>query len=156
MAILMLEQAASLHQVKDAPFSRAIKDTMPSCPQCFFEFFQKFRQLCRDQSHEREGFLWKLELEKSEDDSLHEMASRLFVQSSYANAPAATARILASTSLVSGFHSIPFLEHSSDHSGSGPKEEFARLKPKLSQEPLEDPRAANEWLSLAVRRGQAL
>jgi hypothetical protein len=69
-----------------------------------------------------------------------------------ANAPAATARRLASTSLVSSFHPIPFREHSSDHSGSGPKEEFARLKPQvqLSPEPLEDPGAANEWLSLAV------
>jgi hypothetical protein len=43
-----------------------------------------------------------------------------------ANAPAATARRLASTSLVSGSHPIPFREHSSDHQDSGPKEEFAR------------------------------
>jgi hypothetical protein len=75
-----------------------------------------------------------------------------------ANAPAATARRLASTSLVSGFHPNPFREHSSDHWDSGPKEEFAQPKPqlKLSPEPLEVPGAANEWLSLAVRRGQAL
>jgi hypothetical protein len=75
-----------------------------------------------------------------------------------ANTPTATTRRLASTSLVSGFHPIPIREHSSDHSGSGPKEEFARLKPqlKLSPEPLKDPGATNEWLSLAVRRGQAL
>jgi hypothetical protein len=75
-----------------------------------------------------------------------------------ANAPAATARRLASTSLVSGFHPIPFREHSSDHRDSGPKEEFARPKPqlKLSPEPLEVLGVANEWLSLAVRRGQAL
>jgi hypothetical protein len=35
---------------------------------------------------------------------------------------------------------------------------FARLKPqlKLSPEPLDIPGAANEWLSLVVRRGQAL
>jgi hypothetical protein len=74
------------------------------------------------------------------------------------NAPAATTRRLASTSLVSGFHPIPFREHSSDHRDSGPKEEFARPKPqlKLSPEPLEVPGAANEWSSLAVRRGQAL
>jgi hypothetical protein len=75
-----------------------------------------------------------------------------------ANAPVATTQRLASTSLVSGFHPIPFRENSSNHSDSGQKEEFARLKPqlKLSPEPLEDSGAANEWLSLAVRRGQAL
>ena len=73
-----------------------------------------------------------------------------------ANAPAATARRLASTSLVSGFHPTPFREHSNDHSGSGPKEEFAQLKPQLSPEPSEDSGAANERLSLAIRRGQAL
>jgi hypothetical protein len=38
-----------------------------------------------------------------------------------ANAPAATARRLVSNSLVSGFRPIPFQEHSSDHSDSGPK-----------------------------------
>jgi hypothetical protein len=75
-----------------------------------------------------------------------------------ANAPAATARRLASTSLVFGSHPIPSREHSSDHSDSGPKEELAQPKAqlKLSPEPLEVPGAANEWLSLAVRRGQAL
>jgi hypothetical protein len=40
MAILMLEQAASLHQAKDAPFSRDTKGTMPLCPQHFYEIFQ--------------------------------------------------------------------------------------------------------------------
>jgi hypothetical protein len=73
-----------------------------------------------------------------------------------ANAPAATTRRLASTSLVSGFHPTPSQECSSDRPDSGPKEEFARLKPQVSPEPLEDPGVANEWLSLAVRRGQAL
>jgi hypothetical protein len=41
MAMLMLEQAASLHQGKDAPYSGATKGTMPSCPQFFFKIFQK-------------------------------------------------------------------------------------------------------------------
>jgi hypothetical protein len=41
MAMLMLEQAVSLHQGKDAPSSGATKGTMPSCPQHFFEIFQK-------------------------------------------------------------------------------------------------------------------
>jgi hypothetical protein len=38
--MLMLEQAASLHQGKDAPCSGATKGTMPSCPQRFFDFFR--------------------------------------------------------------------------------------------------------------------
>jgi hypothetical protein len=38
MAMLKLEQAASLH---NAPCSGATKGTTPSCPQRFFEFFQK-------------------------------------------------------------------------------------------------------------------
>jgi hypothetical protein len=41
MAMLKLEQAASLHQGKDTPCSGAIKGTMPSCLQRFFEFFSK-------------------------------------------------------------------------------------------------------------------
>jgi hypothetical protein len=41
MAMLKLEQAASLHQGKDTPCSGAIKGTMPSCLQRFFEIFQK-------------------------------------------------------------------------------------------------------------------
>jgi hypothetical protein len=40
MAMLMLEQAVSLHQGKDTPCSGATKGTMP-CPQCFFVFFSK-------------------------------------------------------------------------------------------------------------------
>jgi hypothetical protein len=39
--MLMLEQAASSHQGKDAPCSGATKGTMPLCPQRFFEIFQK-------------------------------------------------------------------------------------------------------------------
>jgi hypothetical protein len=41
MATHVLEQAVSLHQAKDDPCSGATKGTMPSCPQRFFEFFQK-------------------------------------------------------------------------------------------------------------------
>jgi hypothetical protein len=40
-AMLKLEQAASLHQGKDAPSSGATKGTMPSCPLRFFKIFQK-------------------------------------------------------------------------------------------------------------------
>jgi hypothetical protein len=71
--------------------------------------------------------------------------------------PAAIARRLAGTSLVSGFHPTSFREHSSDHRDSDPKKVFSRPKPqlKLSSEPFEVPGTANEWLCLAVRRGQA-
>jgi hypothetical protein len=41
MAKLKLEQAASLHQGKYTPCSGDTKGTMPSCPQRFFEIFQK-------------------------------------------------------------------------------------------------------------------
>jgi hypothetical protein len=121
MATLKLEQAASLHQGKDAPCSGATKGAMPSCSQRFFEIFQKFRQLCRDQSHKREVFYWKLKLEESKDDSLHGMARHYSFKALSANTPAATARRLADTSLVSGFHPTSFQERSSDHRDSGPK-----------------------------------
>jgi hypothetical protein len=81
--MLVLEQAVYLCQGKDAPCSGATKGTLPSCPQRFFEFSQKNSYNFVETDHMSERFFgWKLELEKSEDDSLHEMASRLFVQSS--------------------------------------------------------------------------
>jgi hypothetical protein len=56
MAMLKLEQAASLHQGKYAPCSRATKGTMPSCPQRFFEFFQKHSDNFVETDHTREKF----------------------------------------------------------------------------------------------------
>jgi hypothetical protein len=153
MAILMLEQAASLHQVKDAPFSGATKGKMPSCPQHFFEIFQKIpTTLSRPIARER-SFLTETRTRRKAKMSV---CVRWRVAYSFrapsANIPASTARRLASTSLVSGFHPIPFREHSSDRPDSDPKEEFVRPEPqlKLSPEPLEVPGAANKWLSLAV------
>jgi hypothetical protein len=121
MAMLKLEQTASLHQGKDAPCSGATKGTMLSCPQLFLEIFKKFRQLCRDQLHKREVFLWKVKLEKSEDDSWHGMVSRYSFNAPSAKAPAATTRRLAGTSIVSGFHPTSFRELSSNHRDSGHK-----------------------------------
>jgi hypothetical protein len=62
-----LEQTASLHRGKDTPYSGATKGTMPSCLLVFSNFFKKFRQLCRDQSHERKVFdgnsnSWKVKM----------------------------------------------------------------------------------------------
>jgi hypothetical protein len=142
----MLEQAASLHQVKDAPFSRATKGTMPSCPQRFFKFFQKNSDNFVENDRTSEKFF-----DGSSNSGKVKMTVCMTWRLAYSfKAPSATTRILASNSLVSGFHPILFREHLSDHSGSGPKEEFAQLKPQLSPEPFEDPGAANEWLGLAI------
>jgi hypothetical protein len=157
IAILMLEQVACLHQVKDSPCSWATKGTMPSCPQRFFRNFSKNSDNFVETNCTSEKFF---------DGNSNSRKVKVIVcmrwrdaysfKAPSANAPVATTRRLASTSLVSGFHSTPSRERSSDHLDFGPKEEFAQLKPQLSPEPLEDPGAVNEWLSLAVRRGQAL
>jgi hypothetical protein len=86
------------------------------------------------------------------------MASRSSFKAPGANAPAATARRLADTSLVSGFHPTSFREHSSDHQDSGPKKVFSRPKPqlKLSPEPLEVPGGCERTVVLSGSKGQAL
>jgi hypothetical protein len=58
------------------------------------------------------------QLAKSKDDGLREMASCYSFKVPSANAPAATARRLAHTSLVSSFHPISFEEHSSNRRDS--------------------------------------
>jgi hypothetical protein len=82
MAILMYEKAASLHQVKDAPFSGATKGTMPSCPQRFSKFFKNSDNFVETNRTSKKFFDENSNSKKSEDDNLCEMASRLFVQSS--------------------------------------------------------------------------
>jgi hypothetical protein len=61
---------------------------------------------------------------KSKDDDLCEMVSRYSFKAPSANAPAATTRRLANTSLVSGSHPTSFQELSSAHQDSGPKRRF--------------------------------
>jgi hypothetical protein len=124
MAMLKLEQAASLHQGKDTPYLGATKGTTPSCPQRFFEIFQKIPTTLWRPIAQSRSFLWKLKLEKRKDDSLHGMVSRYSFKAPSANSPAATTRRHVDTSLVSGFHPTSFREHSSDHQDSGPKKVF--------------------------------
>jgi hypothetical protein len=89
------KQQASLHQCKDAPYSGATKGTMPSLN--FYKIFQKSRQPCRDQSHERKVFWRKLDLEKSKDDGLRGVRGCYSFKAPSAHASAATARRLANT-----------------------------------------------------------
>jgi hypothetical protein len=122
MAILILDQAASLHQVKDAPFSGANKGTMPSCPQHFFRIFSTNSDNFVETDRTSEKFFYGNSNSRKVKMTV---CMRCRVTYSFkapsANAPTATARRLASTSLVSGFDLIPFREHSSDHSDSGLK-----------------------------------
>jgi hypothetical protein len=94
------------------------------CPRAssfFSNFFKKIpTNLSRPIAQEK-FFKRKLELAKGKDDGLHGMTSCCSFKVPSANASAAMARRLASTSLVSGFHPTSFQEPSSDCQDSGPK-----------------------------------
>jgi hypothetical protein len=64
-------------------------------------------------------FKWKLELAKRKDGGLHGITSRCSFKVPSANAFAAMARRLASTSIVSGFHPAFFQGPLSDRQDSG-------------------------------------
>jgi hypothetical protein len=66
-------------------------------------------------------FKRKLELTKGKDDDLRGITSHCSFKVPSANASAAMARRLASTSLVSGFHPTSFQEPLSDRQDSSPE-----------------------------------
>jgi hypothetical protein len=100
------------------------------CPRVlnvFSKFFKKFRQLCRDRSHEREVFYGSSNSGKVKMTVCMRWRVAYSFKAPSTNAPAATTRRLASTSLVSGFHPIPFREHSCDNPPR--KIPYYRLRP---------------------------
>jgi hypothetical protein len=131
---------------------------MPSRLLVFFDFFFKNSDNFVETNRTSEKFFKrKLELAKGKDDDLRGMTSRYSFKAPSSNASAATTRRLASSSLVSDFHLTSFQESSSDRWDFGPKNVFtSKILAKLSLEPFEFPGAANGWLHLVDRRGQAL
>jgi hypothetical protein len=116
----------------------------------FLKFFKKNSDNFVENDRTSEKFFKrKLELAKGKDDDLHGMTSLCSFKAPSANAPAATTRRLASTSLVPGFHPTCFQEPSSDYQDSGPKNIFkSKILAKLYPEPFKFPWAANGWLHL--------
>jgi hypothetical protein len=123
---------------------------MPSRASSFFQIFSKNSDNFVETNRTSESFFKrKLKLVKGKDDGLRGMTSRYSFKAHSANASAATARRLASTSLVSCFHPTSFQEPSSDRRDSGLKNMFtSQILAKLSPEPFEFSGAANGWLHL--------
>jgi hypothetical protein len=122
---------------------------MPSCLLVFSEFFKNSDNFVETNRTSEKFFKRKLELAKGKDDGLRGMTSRYSFKAPSANASSATARRLASSSLVSGFHPTSFQESSSDRRDFGPKNIFmSKILAKLSPELFEFPGAANGWLHL--------
>jgi hypothetical protein len=103
---------------------------MPLCLLIFSNFFKKIpTTLSRLIAQAKSFFKQKLELAKGKDDNLRGMASRYSFKAPSANASAAMARRLASTSSVSCFYPTSFQEPSSDRQDSGPKKYIHEQNP---------------------------
>jgi hypothetical protein len=83
---------------------------MPSCLLVFSKFFKNSDNFVETHRTSERFFNQKLELAKGKDDGLRGMTSRYSFKAPSANASAATARRLASTSPVSSFHPTSFQE----------------------------------------------
>jgi hypothetical protein len=86
---------------------------MPSCLLVFLKFFKNPDNFVKTNRTSEKFFKRKLELTKGKDDGLRGMTSRYSFKAPSANTSAATARRLASSSLVSDFHPTSFPESSS-------------------------------------------
>jgi hypothetical protein len=103
---------------------------MPLCLLVFSKFFQKNSDDFVETDHTSEKFFKrKLELAKGKDDGLHGMTSCCSFKAPSANASAAMAQRLASTSLVFDFHLTSFQEPLSDRQDSGPKKYIHEQNP---------------------------
>jgi hypothetical protein len=109
MAILMLEQVASLHQVKDAPFSGATKGHNALVPSTFFRNFSKSSDNFVETDHTSEKlFDGNSNTRKVKMTVCMRWRVAYSFKAPNAIAPTATTRRLASTSVVSGYRPIPF------------------------------------------------